>query len=186
MIDPWQVVESRAIGADCILLIVAALEQAQMIELAARAADLAMDVLVEVHDAEELDRALAEKRAWLSGMRRDDHAGRAHTPIVQIDRRGLVKVNPLAAWPADDVEAFGGRQNTTIGVVVTNAVLTKGECLLVAQSGHDGLARALFPVHLSTDGDALVAAATGEHAAAPDLVRVLAVAAVERAVRVAT
>jgi hypothetical protein len=41
-------------------------------------------------------------------------------------------------------------------------------------------------VHLSTDGDALVAAATGEHAAAPDLVRVLAVAAVERAVRVAT
>ena len=58
MIDPWQVVESRAIGADCILLIVAALEQAQMIELAATAADLAMDVLVEVHDGAELDRAL--------------------------------------------------------------------------------------------------------------------------------
>jgi L-aminopeptidase/D-esterase-like protein len=93
----------------------------------------------------------------------------------------------FAAWPAGDVEAFGGRQNTTIGVVVTNAVLTKGECLLVAQSGHDGLARALFPVHLSTDGDALVAAATGEiQDAAPDLVRVLAVAAVERAVRIAT
>jgi L-aminopeptidase/D-esterase-like protein len=99
---------------------------------------------------------------------------------------GAVADGTFAAWPADDVEAFGGRQNTTIGVVVTNAVLTKGECLLVAQSGHDGLARALFPVHLSTDGDALVAAATGEHAAAPDLVRVLAVAAVERAVRVAT
>ena len=58
MIDPWQVVESRAIGADCILLIVAALEQAQMVELAATAADLAMDVLVEVHDGAELDRAL--------------------------------------------------------------------------------------------------------------------------------
>ena len=58
MIDSWQVVESRAIGADCILLIVAALEQAQMIELAATAADLAMDVLVEVHDGAELDRAL--------------------------------------------------------------------------------------------------------------------------------
>ncbi|MDP6291130.1 MAG: indole-3-glycerol phosphate synthase TrpC, partial [Arenicellales bacterium] len=54
----WQVVESRAIGADCILLIVAALEQAQMVELAAMAADLAMDVLVEVHDGAELDRAL--------------------------------------------------------------------------------------------------------------------------------
>ena len=58
MIDSWQVVESRAIGADCILLIVAALEQAQMVELAATAADLAMDVLVEVHDGVELDRAL--------------------------------------------------------------------------------------------------------------------------------
>jgi indole-3-glycerol phosphate synthase len=58
MIDPWQVVESRAIGTDCILLIVAALEQAQMVELAATAADLAMDVLVEVHDGAELDRAL--------------------------------------------------------------------------------------------------------------------------------
>ncbi|MDB3944722.1 indole-3-glycerol phosphate synthase TrpC [Gammaproteobacteria bacterium] len=58
MIDSWQVVESRAIGADCILLIVAALQQAQMIELAATAADLAMDVLVEVHDGAELDRAL--------------------------------------------------------------------------------------------------------------------------------
>jgi indole-3-glycerol phosphate synthase len=58
MIDPWQIVESRAIGADCILLIVAALEQAQMVELAATAADLAMDVLVEVHDGAELDRAL--------------------------------------------------------------------------------------------------------------------------------
>ena len=70
--------------------------------------------------------------------------------------------------------------------MVTNAVLTKGECLLVAQSGHDGLARALFPVHLSTDGDALVAAATGEIEVSADLVRVLAAAAVERAVRVAT
>ena len=59
VIDPWQVAESRAIGADCILLIVAALEQDRMAELASAAADLAMDVLVEVHDGEELDRALA-------------------------------------------------------------------------------------------------------------------------------
>ena len=58
MIESWLVVDSRAIGADCILLIVAALEQAQMIDLAATAADLAMDVLVEVHDGAELDRAL--------------------------------------------------------------------------------------------------------------------------------
>lgn len=89
----------------------------------------------------------------------------------------------FAGWPDVEATPFGGRQHTTIGVVATNAELTKGECLLVAQSGHDGLARALFPAHLSTDGDALVAAATGTVEAAPDLVRVLATAAVERAVR---
>lgn len=65
VIDPWQVAESRAVGADCILLIVAALEQDRMEELASAAADLAMDVLVEVHDGEELDRALALAPAML-------------------------------------------------------------------------------------------------------------------------
>ena len=65
VIDPWQVAESRAVGADCILLIVAALEQDRMAELASAAADLAMDVLVEVHDSEELDRALALAPAML-------------------------------------------------------------------------------------------------------------------------
>ncbi|MEQ8956186.1 MAG: indole-3-glycerol phosphate synthase TrpC [Gammaproteobacteria bacterium] len=58
MIDPYQIAESRAMGADCILLIVAALDQVQMVELAAYARELSMDVLVEVHDRTELDRAL--------------------------------------------------------------------------------------------------------------------------------
>ena len=58
MVDPWQVIEARSIGADAILIIVAALDDAQMAEIETTAIELGMDVLVEVHDAEELDRAL--------------------------------------------------------------------------------------------------------------------------------
>lgn len=58
MIDPYQIYEARALGADCILLIVAALEDEQMHQLAQTASDLGMDFLVEVHDRQELDRAL--------------------------------------------------------------------------------------------------------------------------------
>jgi L-aminopeptidase/D-esterase-like protein len=81
-------------------------------------------------------------------------------------------------WPVP----FG---NTTIGVIATNARVDKVGCLLVAQSGHDGLARALEPAHATVDGDALVAAATGDlpEPVHVDVVRTLAARAVERAVR---
>ncbi len=59
VVDAWQVYEARANGADCILLIVAALDDARLAEFASIARALSMDVLVEVHDAAELDRALA-------------------------------------------------------------------------------------------------------------------------------
>ncbi|GHE40972.1 indole-3-glycerol phosphate synthase TrpC [Vulcaniibacterium thermophilum] len=71
IVDPYQVYEARLIGADAILLIVAALEDGPMIELAGLAMELGMDVLVEVHDIDELERALQTDCALIGINNRD-------------------------------------------------------------------------------------------------------------------
>lgn len=68
MIDPYQIVEARALGADCVLLIVSALDDVKMAELAAVAKGVGLDVLVEVHDGDELERALKTLDTPLVGV----------------------------------------------------------------------------------------------------------------------
>lgn len=72
MVDPWQAAEARAIGADAILIIVAALDDGVMQEIEAAASDRGMDVLVEVHDEAELDRALTRLKSRLIGVNNRD------------------------------------------------------------------------------------------------------------------
>jgi L-aminopeptidase/D-esterase-like protein len=109
--------------------------------------------------------------------------------LVAVNAAGGINDGSVQASIADgtfeppDLDDAARFTNTTVGVVATNAILTKGQCHLVAQSAHDGLARALFPAHTQGDGDAMVAAATGAVEAQPWLVRVLAAAAVEEAIR---
>ncbi|MBM3567585.1 MAG: indole-3-glycerol phosphate synthase TrpC [Alphaproteobacteria bacterium] len=71
MVDPYQIAETRILGADCVLLIVAALSDAQAAEMESAARDFGMDVLVEVHDAAELARALKLKSRLIGINNRD-------------------------------------------------------------------------------------------------------------------
>ncbi len=88
---------------------------------------------------------------------------------------------------AEDPSVFAvpaeSRENTTIGMIITNAALDKVGCHSLAQGAHDGLARSVFPSHTQSDGDAFVASSIGTYEAQPTLLRALAVSAVERAIR---
>lgn len=120
-----------------------------------------------------------------------DPDGLVVTAIAVVNAFGIVlqrgEEPPTPAWPRDEAEAAfrtaGDGGNTVVGVVLTNATLTKADCLVVAQGGHDGIARTVHPPHTSVDGDAIVAAATGQVEARTDRVRALAVSAFSAAIR---
>ena len=118
MIDPWQVDEARMMGADAILIIVAALEDGQMAEIEATAIELGMDVLVEVHDAAELERALTLKSRLIGVNNRNlkdfsvsfdrtyELVGRAPTGCTFVAESGLTSRADLDAMAEHGVRCF--------------------------------------------------------------------------------
>jgi len=118
MLDPWQVAEARALGADAILVIVAALDDVMMAELEAAALERGMDVLVEVHDAAELDRALRLKSRLIGVNNRDlrdfsvdfartyELVGRAPADVTFVAESGLTGHADLLAMSAHGVRTF--------------------------------------------------------------------------------
>ena len=117
-IDPYQVWEARAIGADCILLIVAALEDDAMAELYATANEAGLDTLVEVHTAEELDRALKLGAPLIGINNRDLHTfelslentfkllERVPDDRLLVTESGILAPADVAAMRARHVNAF--------------------------------------------------------------------------------
>jgi phosphoadenosine phosphosulfate reductase len=74
----------------------------------------------------QLDRALVGRDAWLSGLRRSEASTRAGAPIVALDRRGLVKVNPLATWTDADVAGYIAEHDVPVNPLVSRGYLSVG------------------------------------------------------------
>jgi L-aminopeptidase/D-esterase-like protein len=120
----------------------------------------------------------------------DPATGRTVAGVRTADGSGLADARVLLR--TGDIARLGAGDNTTIGVVATNAVLTKTQATKVAQMAHDGYARAIAPIHTLADGDTIFTLATGDKAGAADVSRIGALAAdamseaILRAVRAAT
>ena len=74
----------------------------------------------------QLERALVGRDAWMSGLRRADASTRADAPIVGLDRRGLVKINPLATWTDDDVAGYIADHDVPVNPLVFRGYLSVG------------------------------------------------------------
>jgi indole-3-glycerol phosphate synthase len=115
MVDPWQCAEARAMGADAILIIVAALEDAAMIEIEDAARAEGMDVLVEVHDEVEMERALSHLQSRLIGV------NNRNLKTFEVD---LGTTERLADMVPDDVL-----------LVCESGISTHTDCVRMAKSG---------------------------------------------------
>jgi phosphoadenosine phosphosulfate reductase len=84
-------------------------------------------------------RALQGRLAWVSGLRRVDAPARAETPIIQRDARGLVKVNPLARWTDDDVEAYIAEHDVPVNPLISQGYPSIGcyPCTRAVAAGED-------------------------------------------------
>jgi phosphoadenosine phosphosulfate reductase len=105
----------------------------------------------------QVDRALAGRQAWMSGLRRSEAATRANAPIVGRDLRGLVKVNPLATWTDDDVAGYIAEHDVPVNPLVFQGYLSVGcqPCTRPVAEGADprsgrwaGSARTECGIHL--------------------------------------
>ena len=129
IVDPYQVYEARAIAADCILLIAAALDDAQLAQLNALAHELGMDVLIEVHNAEELQRILPLGNRLVGINNRNLHnfetsLDSTFSLLAQIDENRIV-VTESGIHSADDVAAM--RQHNVDAFLVGEAFMRAAE-----------------------------------------------------------
>lgn len=116
MIDPIQIIESRALGADCILLIMASLSLAQAQELEDTAREYGMDVLIEVHDAKELETACQLKSPLmginnrnLKTMEISLEVGKAMLPLLPRDRIAVAESGLFTPADLADMAGAGAR-----------------------------------------------------------------------------
>lgn len=128
MVDPWQIHESRALGADCVLLIVAALSPTQLQDLDGLARSVGLDVLVEVHDEAELELALTTGAALVGVNNRDLHTfttdlatSERLKPMLPAER---TLVTESGIHSADDVERM---QSTGINAFLVGEAFMRSE-----------------------------------------------------------
>ena len=141
MVDPYQIVEARALAADCVLLIVSALDDGRMAELAATARDVGLDVLVEVHDASELERALKVLDTPLVGINNRN----LHTFEVSLE----TTLDLLPRIPSDRlvITESGILTRTDVELMEINRVYSflVGEAFMRAEEPGAELKRLFFP-----------------------------------------